>query len=122
MPQFHIQLRAALLVCGLTVTPAVAQVLAPTAQFDQTSRAHRFVDRFNAANTTHDGRLTLEQAQAARMPMLVRRFHKIDTQHKGYITLSDIRAYRRQMHADRAGGNKCSFFCNGPSCVNPFRA
>jgi hypothetical protein len=44
------------------------------------------------ANVTHDGRLTLQQAQSA-MPMVARNFDSIDVEHKGYVTLPEIRAF-----------------------------
>ena len=94
MPASHVLRRTSLLACSFIATPAAAQ---------EPQRAHQFIDRFNAANTTHDGRLTREQAQAANMPYLVRHFDQIDTQHKGYVTLGDIRAYRQQMHAATSG-------------------
>src|SRR5690349_7938425 len=42
--------------------------------------------RFEAANTTHDGHLTLEQARAG-LPHVARHFNKIDKGGKGYDTL-----------------------------------
>ena len=76
----------------LAAAPAGAQTgspapLQPPTSQDVSQRAHRFVDRFNAANTSHDGRLTLPQAQAAKMPWVARHFAAIDTQQKGYITM-----------------------------------
>jgi hypothetical protein len=58
------------------------------------SGGQNFQARFAAANTTHDGHLTLAQAQAAGLRMIVRHFSEIDTQNKGYITLADIQAWR----------------------------
>ena len=95
--------RAGLLACSLGAMPAAGQTTAPPAQPTQTAPAHHFLDRFNAANTTHDGRLTLAQAEAAGMPRLVQHFSEIDAQHHGYITLQDIRAWRQQLRASRAG-------------------
>ncbi len=46
--------------------------------------------RFKAANTSADGKLTLEQAKAG-MPRVAKNFDKIDTDHKGYITLQQIK-------------------------------
>ena len=57
-------LRAALLACGIATTPAAARVTGVPPQQTQSRAVHWFVDRFNAAKTTHDGRLTSEQAQA----------------------------------------------------------
>ena len=57
--------------------------------------------RFEAANTTHDGHLTLEQARVGRMMMVTRRFDEIDTAHKGYVTLEDLRTFARAQRAAR---------------------
>jgi hypothetical protein len=132
MPRAITLVRAGLLVCSLATSPALAQVAgedlagppqaaaqpgpvtqprlfsqspAPGAQHAQ---AQRFIERFQAANTTGDGRLTLAQAQAGHLPMIVRNFDAIDVQHKGYVTLEDIRAYRQQMRAMREGGDRTS--------------
>ena len=129
MPRMLIMTRAGLLICSLVTTPALAQVAgedlqgpppAAAAQPGQNqpgqnqpgqeqpgqaqphARAHRFIERFQSANTTGDGHLTLAQA------MIVRNFDAIDVQHKGYVTLQDIRAYRQQMRAMREDGNNKS--------------
>lgn len=104
------------LVAGIVASvPALAQIVGqdqtpPPAGFSAQPHggAQKFIERFNAANTTGDGRLTLDQAQAANLPMIVRHFDEIDTQHKGYVTLADIRAWRQQMRAERHGGNNPS--------------
>ncbi len=62
----------------------------------------RMRDRFEAANTTHDGRLTADQAQAAGWRGIVRNFSQIDTDHKGYVTIQDIRAWGRARRQARA--------------------
>jgi hypothetical protein len=49
--------------------------------------------RFEAANTTHDGRLTLQQAQAAGLKPIVAHFSAIDTQNRGYVTFNEIMAW-----------------------------
>ncbi len=58
--------------------------------------------RFDAANTTHDGRLTPDQAQAAGWRPIVRHFQEIDADHKGYVTFQDIRTWQRARHAAQA--------------------
>ncbi len=61
----------------------------------------KFGDRFRAANTTNDGRLTQDQARAGGLKGIARHFDQIDTDHKGYVTLQDIVTWRRslrQMH------------------------
>lgn len=48
--------------------------------------------RFAAANTTHDGKLTKDQA-AAGMPRVAQHFDEIDTQKAGYVTLAQIEQF-----------------------------
>ncbi|MBV9756413.1 MAG: hypothetical protein JO047_05105 [Alphaproteobacteria bacterium] len=69
--------------------------------------AHRghLRERFATANTTGDGRLTLQQAEAANWRQVARHFAMIDVQHKGFVTMQDIRAWRQQRRAMRGGGN-----------------
>jgi hypothetical protein len=64
----------------------------------------KMADHFAAANVTHDGRLTLEQAQAAGWKMVVRHFQDIDHDHKGYVTLQDVREFHKEVHAAKAAG------------------
>ncbi|MEX3931313.1 EF-hand domain-containing protein [Paraburkholderia phymatum] len=56
--------------------------------------------RFAVANTTHDGKLTLAQAQTG-MPRVAQYFNEIDTQKQGYVTLGQI----EQFMAQRAGSH-----------------
>jgi hypothetical protein len=56
---------------------------------------------FAAANLTHDGRLTREQA-AAGMPLVAQDFDAIDIDHKGYVTLPEVRAFAAQQGGERA--------------------
>lgn len=56
--------------------------------------AHRFAQ----ANVTHDGRLTLRQAQNAHWQTVARNFRSIDVARKGYITLSEIRVWLETHH------------------------
>jgi Spy/CpxP family protein refolding chaperone len=49
--------------------------------------------KFYAANTTHDGHLTLSQAKAADMKMIVEHFQQIDVAKHGYVTPYDIDAW-----------------------------
>jgi hypothetical protein len=54
--------------------------------------------RFSTANTTHDGKLTREQA-ASGMPRVAQHFDEIDTQKKGYVTLPQIEQFMQQRAA-----------------------
>jgi hypothetical protein len=62
---------------------------------------YRFHRKFDAANTTHDGHLTLVQAQKAGMKMIVANFPAIETQHRGYVTFKDVIAWRLDTMAAR---------------------
>ena len=53
-----------------------------------------FLMKFYAANTTHDGHLTLAQAQAAGLKPVADHFADIDVQKRGYVTFYDIAAWR----------------------------
>jgi len=122
MARISLLMQAGLVACTVAAVPALAQgvaqdqtappseATAPPSGATAAPRAgvQRFIERFQEANTTGDGHLTLEQAQAARMPMIVRNFAAIDAQHKGYVTLQDIRAWRQEMRAERQGGNRAS--------------
>jgi hypothetical protein len=51
------------------------------------------LEKFYAANTTHDGHLTLAQAKSADMKPVVEHFAEIDTKHRDYVTFYDIQAW-----------------------------
>jgi len=70
-----------------------------------TTQAQRFQKRFDAANTSHDGHLTLEQAKAAKWTAVVRRFSKIDVDQKGYVTAPELRADYLTQRAAKAKQN-----------------
>ena len=57
-------------------------------------------ERFEHANTTHDGHLTEAQAKFG-LTSVARHFDAIDKGHKGYVTEADIHAYDKSLHADR---------------------
>ena len=75
-------------------TPRVARTPAPR------NGSRTLQNRFEAANVTHDGKLT--QAQAATgMPTVAKNFDLIDTSHRGFVTIDDIRSYNRAKRAAR---------------------
>ena len=73
---------------------------APAATTNARRRRMTLQERFDAANTTHDGHLTQEQARS-HLPSVARDFAAIDTDHKGYVTLDQIRAHTRSQRAAR---------------------
>ena len=88
-------LATVLLCCASTVT--FAQTAAPQGMDAQrmARMEQQLQTRFSNANTTHDGKLTREQA-AAGMPIVARHFDEIDAQKAGYITLPQIEAFMQE--------------------------
>jgi len=88
-----------------TMAPAAAPSAAPAAPATAPVRVRRgrqtMQQRYEAANTTHDGKLTLEQARAGRMTRVVRNFDAIDSGRKGYVTLAEIHAFNKAKRAAR---------------------
>jgi hypothetical protein len=78
------------------ILPALLVMQAPA------HAAHRMTmhQRFEQANTTHDGHLTEEQAKLG-MKSVARHFDAIDKDHKGYVTEADIHAYYKNLRAAR---------------------
>jgi hypothetical protein len=84
-----------------STAPATA---ADTAAPARHARSHMTLQqRFDQANTTHDGHLTLEQAKAG-MPMVAKHFDAIDKDKKGYVTTEDIHSYASQRRAAHHAG------------------
>lgn len=54
---------------------------------------------FYAANTSHDGHLTLVQAKAANFKLVADNFNKIDADKRGYVTFYDIQAWKLDQFA-----------------------
>jgi hypothetical protein len=97
---------ASLLALSLGAGAAVAQTPAPppaaaTDAAPNPRPPHMTIkERFIRANTTNDGRLTLDQAQA-NMPVVARNFVAIDKDNKGYVTITDIQSFMREQRAMR---------------------
>jgi Ca2+-binding EF-hand superfamily protein len=73
-----------------TLAAAISLALAwPVAA--ETSRDEQIDERFAAADTNHDGQLTLAEAEAG-MPRVAANFAKIDADQSGTVTLAEIKA------------------------------
>jgi Ca2+-binding EF-hand superfamily protein len=102
---------AAVLAFFAAVAPAFAQQ-GQGQRMTPEQREQRMAERFNAADTNHDGKLSLEEAKAG-LPMVARNFDQIDTEHTGGVTLEQLRAYakahmgqgRHRNGANGANGN-----------------
>lgn len=60
-------------------------------------------EKFDAANVTHDGRLTRDQAAAGGLRAVARNFDAIDRDHKGYVTRQDLREWHQAKRAAMSG-------------------
>ncbi|MWL90364.1 EF-hand domain-containing protein [Cupriavidus sp. SW-Y-13] len=92
------KMMAVLILC-IVSAGASAQGMPMAGGGDKSVRAEQVLtqlqERFAAANTTRDGKLTQAQAQAG-MPMVARHFDEIDAQRVGYITLPQIEVFMAQ--------------------------
>ncbi len=88
-----------------TTTEAPPPAASPSGAKSPAARAGRghrtLAERYAAANTTHDGKLTVEQARAGHLRAVVRDFAMIDKSKKGYVTLDEIRAHQSEQRAAR---------------------
>jgi hypothetical protein len=62
-----------------------------------------FRARFEAANVTHDGKLTQQQAEDGGMRKVAAHFAEIDHDNKGYVTLDDVSAWMKASRAAKGG-------------------
>ena len=83
--------------------PLPAPAGAPVAETPVRAPRPTLQQRFDSANVTHDGKLTLDQARAADIKRVVAHFDAIDAKRKGFVTMDDIHAYAR---AQRAAKNR----------------
>jgi len=87
-------------------TPAAPTTTAAPATPAPAPKRMTYTQRFEAANTTHDGHLTKDQAQAAHMTATVRHFAAIDKDKKGYVTIDDLRTYAAAQRAQHQAATK----------------
>lgn len=95
------RLAAALLAC-LVVSAAHAQTAPPDASRGDALRS-QLAQRFAAADTNADGRLSRDEAKAG-MPRVYRAFNAIDSTHAGSITLAQIEAHLASQRGKRGAG------------------
>ena len=85
---FRLTLVSLVALMGISLsTVCVAQTMTAS----QASEIKQAEERFAAADTNADGKLTLEEAKAG-MPRIASAFSKIDVDKKGYVTLDQIKA------------------------------
>lgn len=86
---------------GTTPAPATSAPAPTTPAKKPVSHRITLQQRFDAANTTHDGHLTKDQAAAANWPYVTNNFTTMDKDKKGFVTVQDIRAFAKARHAAR---------------------
>jgi hypothetical protein len=89
----------ALLLFPLFSVPVLAETAPPPAADHHGRRTAE--EHFAEANTTHDGRLTLDQAKTG-YKSIAKSFELIDIGRRGYITMNDIKAWKAAKKAARA--------------------
>ena len=62
--------------------------------------------RFEEANTSHDGHLTEAQAKSAHLRGVATHFAEIDKSHRGYVTFDEILTWRAERKAAREKAEK----------------
>ena len=79
---------------GASVAVMLLMVAAAVSCADRHSKPdpQKIAERFQAADTNHDGKLTLEEAKAG-MPGVAAAFSQIDVENKGYVTLEEIQTF-----------------------------
>lgn len=82
----------------LLVTPVLAEPVMPPAAEHHGRRSVE--QHFAEANSTRNGRLTLDQA-AAGYKSIAKSFTQIDVNRRGYVTLDDIKAWKAAKKAAR---------------------
>jgi hypothetical protein len=87
----RLRLHQALLLMPLLIGPVLAQTT-PASTTEHHGR--RSADQhFSDANTSHDGKLTLDQATSG-YKSLAKSFAQIDVGHHGYVTLDDVKTWK----------------------------
>jgi len=73
-------------------TPATPATPAPKAVAKPKAPVQTVEQRFEKANTSHDGKLTKAQATAAKWTAVTRAFVAMDKDKKGYLTVDEVKA------------------------------
>lgn len=73
-------------------TPATPATPAPKPVAKPKAPALTVEQRFEKANTSHDGKLTKAQAMAAKWTNVTRDFVAMDKDKKGYVTIDEVKA------------------------------
>ena len=102
LPLFALQVHAQPAPAAQPAATAAPAAEAPRASQAPAAKPHRtsWQQRFAEANTTHDGHLTLQQAEAGYRT-IARHFQQIDADKKGFVTVEDIDNWHKLQRAMR---------------------
>lgn len=92
-------LKISLIATMLAATSAFAEAPADAPRGE---RAQKMLERFKAADSNGDGKISREEANAS-LPRIARHFDEIDTNKDGFITKEELRAFHEKHHKDRKG-------------------
>ena len=80
------------LAASVAVTLLVVTAVVSCAGSHSKPTPEQIATRFQAADTNHDGKLTVEEAKAGA-PRVAQVFSQIDVENKGYVTLEQLHAF-----------------------------
>jgi hypothetical protein len=95
----------ALLLLSSLCAPALAETPAAPAPDHHGRRSAE--QHFADANTSHDGRLSLDQATAG-YKSIAKSFNQIDVNHHGYVTMDDIKAWKAAKKAAKQAAKRAA--------------
>jgi Ca2+-binding EF-hand superfamily protein len=88
----------------ITLTMSACCLFAAAAHAQDSEKGQKALqalnDKFNAADTNHDGKLSSDEAKAG-MPHIAEHFSEIDTDKDGYVSKAEIMSAMAAMKAKR---------------------
>jgi hypothetical protein len=98
--------RSTLALVALLAAASLPAPLLAQSGLSSITRSVRVLDKnFDVADANHDGKLSLQEAQAGPVPFIAHHFAAIDSGHAGLVSKQDVHAYIVRMltrsHAPR---------------------
>lgn len=86
--------RFALVFSALLVVAGMPTSLLAQSGLSGITRSVQVLDKnFDVADANHDGKLSLQEAQAGPVAFIAHHFDAIDTHHTGFVSKADVHAY-----------------------------